>query len=534
MPRKQSYLILAVIVALQCGAMFYWASRKSGFFIDEYYTFEYVQNINDHKDHIEYLINSPMWKVEEWLPVEELKTRYTIEEGESVLDLPLFKSVKKFFFDRNYMWIINVLETCFGNGNPPKWICISFNVVVWILFQFLLFYFMSGSLGLDRRTSLLAVTMWGFSPVVMGFAVFCRFYSWTFLLFLSVLVLHKIMWDSTSHKKNLLIEALAFLLLYLAFKNSELFFVLGGALVFFFTIGLIARKRYVQSLYYFVPVTVVGLYYVWKETPLFKMLFNLSLYSASGHYTESEHASFILDSSWLEKLEAMIGSAKSFGDNVSGSPYLSLIEIALLAALFLSAKGKKWRLFDGFYLIVAGTMIVFWLFCGIGGFVYTRYHSFMFLLVVILIWTLFDKLARNNRFSKLAYGIACCLVLAGAVTSFHRRDIDYVYEKFKPSIECVAQYRDLDAVVHYHQNVNSNAYYSADMLSDQSSVFPICRLPSSGLLPELPDKFLYWASRGSTSQKVLELIEERGYTLDLLCDTYISIVYLCDKNGDLE
>ena len=205
MPRKQSYLILAVIVALQCGAMFYWASRKSGFFIDEYYTFEYVQNINDHKDHIEYLINSPMWKVEEWLPVEELKTRYTIEEGESVLDLPLFKSVKKFFFDRNYMWIINALETCFGNGNPPKWICISFNVVVWILFQFLLFYFMSGSLGLDRRTSLLAVTMWGFSPVVMGFAVFCRFYSWTFLLFLSVLVLHKIMWDSTSHKKNLLI-----------------------------------------------------------------------------------------------------------------------------------------------------------------------------------------------------------------------------------------------------------------------------------------------------------------------------------------
>ena len=200
MPRKQSYLILAVIVALQCGAMFYWASRKSGFFIDEYYTFEYVQNINDHKDHIEYLINSPMWKVEEWLPVEELKTRFTIEEGESVLDLPLFKSVKK----------------------------------------------------------------------------------------------------------------------------------------------------------------------------------------------------------------------------------------------------------------------------------------------------------------------------------------------FKPSIECVAQYRDLDAVVHYHQNVNSNAYYSADMLSDQSSVFPICRLPSSGLLPELPDKFLYWASRGSTSQKVLELIEERGYTLDLLCDTYISIVYLCDKNGDLE
>ena len=533
MSEKLTRLILLVIVAFQCGAMFYWASRKSGFFIDEYYTFEYVQNINYHKNGIEYINDSQMWKVEEWLSVRELKTRFTIEEGESVLDLPFFLSVKEFFLDRNYMWIINVLETCFGNGNPPKWICISFNVGVWILFQFLLFYFLSGSLELDRRTSLLAVTMWGFSPLVLGLAVLCRSYSWTLLLFLAVLALHKVMWDSTSHKRNLSIEAAAFLLLFLAFKNSELIFVLGGALVFFFTIGLIARKRYVQSLYYFVPVTVVGLFYVWKKTPLLKMLFNLSLYSLSGHYTESVHASFILDSSWLDKLEAMIASAMSFGDKVSGSPYLSLIEIVLLAALFLSSRGGKWRLFDGFYLIVAGTMIVFWLFCGIGGFVYSRYHSFMFLLVVILIWALFDKLVRNHRFSKLAYGVACCLVVAGAVNSFHRRKIEYVYEKFKPSLELLAQHKDLDAVVHYHQIFNSNAYYSVDMLSDHSSVFPICRLPSGGLLPELPDKFLYWAQE-SSSQKVLELIEERGYTHDLLCDTFNMIVYLCEKNDDLE
>ncbi|MBR5175507.1 MAG: hypothetical protein IKW89_06210 [Bacteroidales bacterium] len=534
MPRKLSYLILTVIVALQCGAMLYWASMKASFFIDEYYTFEYTQNINDHKDHIDYLVDSPMWKAEEWVPVGELKKRFTLEEGESVLDLPFFKSVKKFFFDRNYMWIINVLETCFGNGNPPKWICICFNVFVWILFQFLLFYFMAGCLELDRRTSLLAVTMWGFTPLVMGLAVFCRFYSWTFLLFLAVLVLHKLMWNSTSHKKNLLVEAVAFLLLYLAFKNSELIFVLGGALVIFFTVGLIARKRYAQSLYYFLPVTVVGLYYVWKETPLFKLLFNLTFYSVKGNSTEAQHASFVVDSSWMDKLNAMIQSALPFGDNVSGSPYLTVIEVVLLAFLFFSARKNLSRLNDGFFWVLVGIMIAYWLFCGIGGFLYIRYLSFLYFLVVILIWSLFDKVARNHRASKLVYRIACVLVLAGVFISFHRRMVEYVYEDYKPSIELVSDYSDLDAVVHYHPHINSNAYYSAYMLSDQSSVFPVCRFPSNGMLPELPDQFLYWASRGSSSQKVAALIKERGYSMDLLCDTDIIFVYLCDKNDNME
>ena len=77
MTRKQSLGILVVIIALQCGAMFYWASRKAGYYIDELFTFEYVQNINNHKDSIEYMDDCSVWKVEDWLSVKDLKTRYT-------------------------------------------------------------------------------------------------------------------------------------------------------------------------------------------------------------------------------------------------------------------------------------------------------------------------------------------------------------------------------------------------------------------------------------------------------------------------
>ena len=52
MTRKLSFLLLTLIVLLQSGVMTYWASRKSLYHIDELYTFEYVQNINRHANHL--------------------------------------------------------------------------------------------------------------------------------------------------------------------------------------------------------------------------------------------------------------------------------------------------------------------------------------------------------------------------------------------------------------------------------------------------------------------------------------------------
>ena len=64
MTRRTSIFILAIVIALQCGTMFYWGSQKTGYYIDELFTFEYAQNINNHKDSIEYMDDSPLWEVE--------------------------------------------------------------------------------------------------------------------------------------------------------------------------------------------------------------------------------------------------------------------------------------------------------------------------------------------------------------------------------------------------------------------------------------------------------------------------------------
>ena len=534
MKRKTTLIILAIIIVLQCGAMFYWASHKAYYYIDELFTFEYVQNINNHTDSIEYMDDSSLWKVEEWLSVGDLKTRYSLEDGESVFDLPASLTVKKLVLDRNYMWMINALETAIGEYVSPMWICICFNILVWIVFQIVLFIFLTKCLGTDRRTSLLAAALWGFCPLVLGLSVYCRFYSWTLLLFLVVLVLHRLMWDGESHKKNILYEIAAIALMYLAFMNSELLFVIGGSLVFFFTVGLIVRKRYWQSLYYAAPFIGGGLFFIWKRSSLLHVVLHPAQFAAKGSGAASLHASYLLDSTLLEKAVSLLHSVKAFAEYVPGSVVLAIIALLLGLLLYLSVRKKASGLLDGFSLILLASAVVFWLFCGLCGLNSTRYLSFLFLLVFILLTVVFDKLARSYKAPRLVFKVACCLVLISSVLPFYKRDVQYVYEWLKPSLARVSEYRNLDAIVNYDPVHNYNAYYSTSLLSPSSSIYPISQTPSGGELPDLPEAFLYWATYYWSPVEVLDMIKERGYSVELLYDAELALVYYCQKDDRVE
>ena len=532
--RKQTLVILAIIVALQCGAMFYWGGQKSSYYLDELFTFEYVQNISNETDSKEYMNDNPSWRDEEWLSVGELKKRYIVEEGESVFDLPFSTSVKKLFFDKNYMWIINALETAFGNGSPPKWICICFNVFVWFIFQFLLFFFFDSCLKFDRRTSMLAVTMWGFCPLVMGLSAFCRFYSWTLLLFLILIVSHRKMWDCDSNGKFIGYEVIALFVTWLAFKNSDLMFVLCGALAFLFTLGLIIRKKYIQAVCYSVPFSFGGLFLAWKKTSLLNVIFHPILYATYRHGVTARMADFFLNASWQEKMYSFAHSVKSFAESVMGSVEFALLAILLLLALYWTVRKTIRHRIDGYALILLGVSFVFWIFCGLCGLNETRYYSFFFLLLFIVGWMLFDTFAAGHHASEMVFKVALCIVLAGAVIPFYRRNVQYIYESLKPSIEKISENGDLKSIVNYDPVHNFNAYYSTTLLNESASIYPVREYLSTRTLPELPDRFLYWSTYYWSPEEVMELIKEEGYTADLLFEAGLSMVYLCQKDEGVE
>ena len=120
MSKRLSRIILVVIIALQCGTMFYWASRKANYYNDEYYTFEYAQNINNDWNPFEYMTFSKDWKEEEWLSVKDLKTRFTVDEGESVFDHPFRQSFRRFFTTESQSHMSLCSTTTIRNRNRAQ------------------------------------------------------------------------------------------------------------------------------------------------------------------------------------------------------------------------------------------------------------------------------------------------------------------------------------------------------------------------------------------------------------------------------
>ena len=532
MSKRITRLVLVATILLQCCVMLYWAGRKAAFYNDEFYTFEYAQNIANNPIPFEYMTYSNFWKSEEWVSVKYLKTRFTVEEGESVFDIPFKDSVKRFFERRNYMWIINAIESVLGDRVSPKWICISLNILIWAMFQFLLFHLLAGLLGLERRNALLAVVMWGFCPFVLGLAVFCRFYALTLFLFLIVIVLHRIMWECDSAVKNLLLELLAAFLMFLSYKNSEMMVAAYGALVLFFTIGLVRRKRYAQSLYYSLPFLVGGLVVVQKTSNLLDALLHPALYAnRSGKllHAFTKHSDKLLNSSWSDKLNNMWWIIKEFGDNVSGSFWLFVIEVVLLVVLFFLVRKRISSKMDGFVVILAGVALVFWVFCGLYAFMFTRYHSSMYLLLFIAAWWVFDWLARSDTSRRFVREVSICLVALGAIMPFFRRNVEYVYEDFKPVGETIAKYKDTKSLVVAPRRFL--APYSCVNYSDESNlVYAIFKqFREVETLPELPYEFLYWTEHKASDQNVKRLLHWEGYSIMNLFETTNFDIYLCKK-----
>lgn len=532
MSKRITRLVLVVTVLLQCGVMLYWAGRKSSFYNDEFYTFEYAQNVANNLIPFEYMTYSDFWKSEEWLSVKYLKTRFTVEEGESVFDIPFKDSFKRFFERRNYMWILNAIESVLGDRVSPKWICIGMNILILALFQFLLYYLLAGLLRLTRRNALLAVAMWGFCPYILGFAVFCRFYALALFLFLIILVLHRLMWDCDSVWKNLLMELLAAFLLYLAYKNSELVAVACGALIVFFTIGLVIRKRYAQSLYYSLPFMIGGLVVIQKTSKLLDAFLHPALYAnRSGKllHAFTKHSDKLLNSSWSDKLNNMWSMIWEFGDSVSGSFWLFVLEVVLLVVLFFLVRKRISRKVDGFIVILAGVALVFWVFCALYGLMYTRYHSLLFLLVFIVAWWVFDRLARSDPSRKFVREFVIGLVALGAILPFFRRNVEYVYEDFKPIAETISEYKDTKCLLVCSKRFLA-PYSCVNYLDESNSVYAIFKKFSEiDSLPELPYEFLYWTEHNAPDQHFTRLLHWEGYSIMNLFETTNFDIYLCKK-----
>ena len=366
--------VFLLIVAGQMLLAFFWMTERTGYHLDELYSFGHAQAyFSPDPSDKEYIHNSSVWKYETWTENREMKERLEVSEEESAFSRPLPKVVKKLLKGRNYYGILNILLSAFTRGKISPYPGTVFNMV-FLFFTQILLYRITGEITGNAKIALLAVLMYGFSTMALNMTLYIRFYTFSIFLIMAATRLHQIMWRTGNLWQCEALIAAAMALFYFAIRNSALTLVFVGALVFCYMLGLLGKKQYRKAACYLVTVVPAGLAYLLRKTYYLDILLNPADYT-EDFWPLRDMVSSVLTINGKTFLLVLRTFLKWFAETLFGSKYclfsFSGMLLLLLCARVLRGKkaGKplppEQREKFGFVLVIFGTVGIYLLFAGL-------------------------------------------------------------------------------------------------------------------------------------------------------------------------
>lgn len=250
--RNQYKIAFVIILVLQVLYTIYWGHVKSGFYVDEFFTYDNAHYISASTPKRVKLYDADYMEYNKWFELSELKSTLTVDKSNSLFNDGLVYNIKA-FMKKPYMALLNYVETIFFAGKLSKWSGISLNIVFFAIGQLFL-YMLAQKVTNNDVSSLLVVSMFGFSGIAISMVAFVRFYMLVNMWMIIFLYLHSLMWTENNFKKNIVYEILSMFVLYLAFKNSPLAMIEGAAVIAIFSVALLVRRRKKQFLFYSLPI----------------------------------------------------------------------------------------------------------------------------------------------------------------------------------------------------------------------------------------------------------------------------------------
>ena len=142
MNRNRAMLIMVIIIILQVDTLLYWSSVKTSYHVDELYSMGYASSFTGQTYNSKYITTSKDFWFNKWISNSDLKEYIVMSDDESVFSAPFSVVMKKMVTGRNYMGLLNLAESLFGNGTISHRPGFILNVVFYILtdvFLYLLF-----------------------------------------------------------------------------------------------------------------------------------------------------------------------------------------------------------------------------------------------------------------------------------------------------------------------------------------------------------------------------------------------------------
>lgn len=449
--RKEQAAVI-VVIAIQLIFMVYWGTQKSGYYVDEFFTYDNAHYLSASTPKRIKLYDADFLTYDEWHEISELKSTLTVTREEALLHDPAGYNLKVWFTRYPYMVLFHYVQALFFEGELSKWSAIALNIVLFLLNQILLYRLAHGISG-DRTAAVLAVALYGFTGMAASMTVYVRFYMLVTLWMTLYTCLHVRMWEEDNMVKNLLMEFLSVVILYQAYRDSPLAAIQGVGMVCAFLAGLLIRKRYRQAAAYGIPIVGGGLAYVLLKTDYAGYILhpekfadadvtNVATAGLLGNFLTLTPGAFVQRMTELSHVVCRY----LFGHALVLGAYL-LLAAVLLVWLACTKKRRTGEL-DGRFFLIAVCPCAFYCVVSVcldlGA---IRYNSSIFPELAVCAAVFVMLLARrldSRRLAAVGMGI---VILAAAIATAVIPRVDNLYREDRDAVEQIRSYQGTDSVV---------------------------------------------------------------------------------------
>lgn len=532
--KKQTWIVLGLIMVLQFIAASYFCMQKQGYHYDEYYSY-YSSNVTYG------LVPTDR----EWKPTKEIKSEFMALPGEG-FRYDVVKLMQTFdVHPPLYYYILHTVCSLFP-GVFSKWIGLSVNLICFLL-SFVLLYCIGNACKKEASLGFGACLLFGFQPGVISGITFIRMYMlltvWCFLLVLWHLkAMEAKKWVGTWQCISL------FVLVFLGFMTHYYFavFLFFVAAFTCLTVWLI-EKRFFTALWYGLTVIlgmITGvLYYPACVSHIFR--------GYRGPEAIAEFGS-VSNTGMRIGFFGELLNRFTFG----GSLYLILLLILVLALTCIFFQKTKtaipsnfrdhWENYKklyfllficaGYFLIVAKTALL-------NAEEANRYELPVYgLIPLVVLWildTFWEKILAyfplregKVRIQEMGLWATTAIIVICQLFALSKGEVQFLYPKDKDQVAFAKEHQDSTVLYLYSPNNQWMIWDEAEELMQYQEIYFVNLADTSPIQDQklLAAKEIYvYASRMDEAMTVMEELEKENPALSelqkvrelLYCDLYV-------------
>ncbi len=528
--------LFVLLLLIQCSYMVYWGTQKSGYYVDEFFTYDNAHYISESTQDRIKLYDAEFLEYDKWIPVEELKGTLTVNFEESLWQDSLSYNISVFMNEVSYMAILNYVEAVFFDGELNWWSAISINMVCFVLNQIII-YMLVMKVCNRKSAALLSMALYGFCGMAVSMLVYVRMYMWITFLVTVFTYIHVLMWEETKIWKNLLYEVLSLPFLYIAFKNSPLPVIYGAALIGCFFIGLLVRRRWMQALYYGIPLLGGGAFYAVTQTEYVRIFMNPKKALESGELdiATSSLVQGLVELNGKEMLMRVENVAHMICRFLFG--HALVVGILILAVLVMVAilfrkkcnlAKELWKEKIGFILVLLGAVVFFLMASVLFDLESIRYNSFVFPQIAVCISVLFASIAYRLKVEKVIIGVGIIMIVAEIYFTGSIPRIENLYQEDREAVNAIMQCEGIDSLVIDYQ-FDDKIMYECLAYADEDTNVMFSYFGKTDY-SKLTDKLLVWQTVNQSPEGLKEELLSAGYrSVEQIAETHESRVFQCLK-----